>query len=149
MDMAVDGEYVPSPAAWVRNQVEAYEESGGTKGTTLTDTGLPVVIVTNRGAKTGAVRKTPLMRVEHEGRYVAVASKGGAPKHPVWYYNLKKNPHVELQDGPDKWDMTARELSGGERAVWWERAVAAYPPYAEYQTKTDRLIPLFLLEKIS
>ena len=147
--MAVDGEYVPSPAAWVRNQVEAYEESGGTKGTTLTDTGLPVVIVTNRGAKTGAVRKTPLMRVEHDGRYVAVASKGGAPKHPVWYYNLKKNPHVELQDGPDKWDMTARELSGDERAAWWERAVAAYPPYAEYQTKTDRLIPLFLLEKIS
>src|SRR6516225_6794195 len=147
--MAVDGEYVPSPAAWVRNQVEAYEESGGTKGTTLTDTGLPVVIVTNRGAKTGAVRKTPLMRVEHEGRYVAVASKGGAPKHPVWYYNLKKNPHVELQDGPDKWDMTARELSGDERAAWWERAVAAYPPYAEYQTKTDRLIPLFVLEKSS
>ena len=147
--MAVDGEYVPSPAAWVRNQVEAYEESGGTKGTTLTDTGLPVVIVTNRGAKTGAVRKTPLMRVEHDGRYVAVASKGGAPKHPVWYYNLKKNPHVELQDGPDKWDMSASELSGDERAVWWERAVAAYPPYAEYQTKTDRLIPLFLLEKIS
>ena len=147
--MAVDGEYVPSPAAWVRNQVEAYEESGGTKGTTLTDTGLPVVIITNRGAKTGAVRKTPLMRVEHEGRYVAVASKGGAPKHPVWYYNLKKNPHVELQDGPDKWDMTARELSGDERAAWWERAVAAYPPYAEYQTKTDRLIPLFLLEKTS
>ena len=147
--MAVDGEYVPSPAAWVRNQVEAYEESGGTKGTTLTDTGLPVVIVTNRGAKTGAVRKTPLMRVEHDGRYVAVASKGGAPKHPVWYYNLKKNPRVELQDGPDKWDMTARELSGDERAAWWERAVAAYPPYAEYQTKTDRLIPLFLLEKTS
>ena len=147
--MAVDGEYVPSPAAWVRNQVEAYEESGGTKGTTLTDTGLPVVIVTNRGAKTGAVRKTPLMRVEHEGRYVAVASKGGAPKHPVWYYNLKKNPRVELQDGPDKWDMTARELSGDERAVWWERAVAAYPPYAEYQQRTDRLIPLFVLEKTS
>jgi len=149
MDMAVDGEYVPSPAAWVRNQVEAYEGSGGTKGTTLTDTGLPVVIVTNRGAKTGAVRKTPLMRVEHDGRYVAVASKGGAPKHPVWYYNLKKNPRVELQDGPDKWGRTARELSGDERAVWWERAVAAYTPYAEYQTKTDRLIPLFLLEKTS
>ena len=147
--MAVEGEYVPSPASWVRNQVDKYEGSGGTQGTTLTDTGLPVVIVTNRGAKTGAVRKTPLMRVEHEGRYVAVASKGGAPKHPVWYYNLKKNPRVELQDGPDKWDMTARELSGDERAAWWERAVAAYPPYAEYQTKTDRLIPLFLLEKTS
>jgi deazaflavin-dependent oxidoreductase (nitroreductase family) len=149
MDMAVEGEYVPSPASWVRNQVDKYEGSGGTQGTTLTDTGLPVVIVTNRGAKTGAVRKTPLMRVEHEGSYVAVASKGGAPAHPLWYYNLKKNPHVELQDGPDKWEMTARELSGDERAVWWERAVAAYPPYAEYQTKTDRLIPLFLLEKTS
>jgi deazaflavin-dependent oxidoreductase (nitroreductase family) len=147
MNMALEGEYIPSAASWAAAQVEKYEGSGGTQGTTLLDTGLPVVIVTNRGAKTGAIRKTPLMRVEHEGSYVAVASKGGAPKHPVWYYNLKKNPQVELQDGPDKWEMTARELSGDERAVWWERAVAAYPPYAEYQTKTDRLIPLFLLEK--
>jgi F420H(2)-dependent quinone reductase len=147
--MAVDGEYVPSPAAWVRNQVEAYEGSGGTQGTTLLDTGLPVVIVTNRGAKTGAVRKTPLMRVEHEGSYAAVASKGGAPEHPLWYYNLKQNPRVEVQDGPDKREMTARELSGDERAAWWERAVAAYPPYAEYQTRTDRLIPVFVLEKTS
>jgi F420H(2)-dependent quinone reductase len=147
MDMALEGEYVPSPASWVRAQVDKYEGSGGTQGTTLLDTGLPVVIVTNRGAKTGAIRKTPLMRVEHEGSYLAVASKGGAPEHPVWYYNLKKNPQVELQDGPDKWEMTARELSGDERAAWWERAVAAYPPYAEYQTKTDRLIPVFVLEK--
>jgi F420H(2)-dependent quinone reductase len=147
--MALDGEYVPSPAAWVRDQVEEYEGSGGASGTTLADTGLPVVIVTNRGAKTGAVRKTPLMRVEHEGSYAAVASKGGAPKNPVWYYNLVANPHVEVQDGPDKWEMTARELTGEERAAWWERAVAAYPPYAEYQERTSRLIPVFVLEKTS
>ena len=145
--MAVDGEYVPSPAAWVRDQVEAYEGSGGTAATTLTDTGLPVVIVTNRGAKTGAVRKTPLMRVEHDGSYAAVASKGGAPQHPLWYYNLLAHPHVEVQDGPQKWEMTARELSGDERAAWWERAVAAFPPYAEYQQRTARLIPVFVLEK--
>jgi F420H(2)-dependent quinone reductase len=145
--MAFEGEYVPSPAGWVRDQVEEYEGSGGTSGTTLRETGLPVVIVTNRGAKTGVVRKTPLMRVEHEGSYVAVASKGGAPKNPLWYYNLLADPHVEVQDGPDKWEMVARELSGAERAVWWERAVAAFPPYAEYQQRTDRLIPVFLLEK--
>jgi deazaflavin-dependent oxidoreductase (nitroreductase family) len=145
--MAFDDEYIPSPAAWVRDQVEEYEGSGGTKATTLRDTGLPVVIVTNRGAKTGAVRKTPLMRVEHEGSYAAVASKGGAPEHPLWYYNLKKNPQVEVQDGAGRWEMTAREVTGEERAAWWERAVAAYPPYAEYQQKTDRLIPVFVLEK--
>jgi F420H(2)-dependent quinone reductase len=149
MDMAVDGEYVPSPSGWVRDQVDEYEGSGGTKGTTLLDTGMPVVIVTNRGAKTGVVRKTPLMRVEHDGSYAAVASKGGAPEHPLWYHNLKKNPRVEVQDGPDKWEMTAREISGDERAAWWERAVAAYPPYAEYQQRTDRLIPVFVLEKTS
>jgi F420H(2)-dependent quinone reductase len=147
ISMAVEGEYVASPRDWVRNQVEAYEGSGGTKGTTLRDTGLPVVIVTNVGAKTGAVRKTPLMRVEHEGSYLAVGSQGGTPKNPVWVYNLRANPAVELQDGSDKWAMTARELSGEERALWWERAVAAYPPYAEYQQKTERIIPLFLLER--
>jgi F420H(2)-dependent quinone reductase len=145
--MAVDGEYVASPRAWVRDQVEAYEGSGGTKATTLRDTGLPVVIVTNIGAKTGAVRKTPLMRVEHDGSYLAVGSQGGAPQNPVWVYNLRANPGVELQDGPDKWAMTARELTGEERELWWERAVAAYPPYAEYQQKTSRIIPLFVLEK--
>jgi len=144
--MAIDGEYVPSPRAWVRDQVEAYEGSGGTAGTTLRETGLPVVIVTNRGAKTGAVRKTPLMRVEHEGSYAAVGSMGGAPKNPVWVYNLRANPRVVLQDGGRSRDMTAREVSGEERAAWWERAVAAYPPYAEYQTRTDRLIPVFVLE---
>jgi F420H(2)-dependent quinone reductase len=147
--MAVEGEYVPSPAAWAREQVREYEGSGGTSGTTLRDTGLPVVIVTNRGAKTGAVRKTPVMRVEHDGSYAAVASKGGAPQNPVWYYNLRANPHVEVQDGPCKREMTARELAGEEREIWWRRAVAAYPPYAEYQTRTDRLIPVFVLEKSS
>jgi F420H(2)-dependent quinone reductase len=145
--MAIEGEYLPSTAQWVRDQVEQYEGSGGAAGTTLRDTGLAVVIVTNRGAKTGAVRKTPLMRVEHEGAYAAVGSKGGAPQHPVWVYNLRKNPQVELQDGADRWNMTARELSGDERAAWWERAVAAYPPYADYQRKTDRLIPVFVLER--
>ncbi len=145
--MAIDGEYVPSPAAWVRDQVDEYEGSGGTAGTTLRETGLPVVIVTNRGAKTGAIRKTPLMRVEHEGDYLAVGSKGGAPENPVWVYNLRKDPHVVLQDGPQTWEMTAREVTGDERAAWWERAVAAYPAYAEYQQKTDRVIPLFVLER--
>ena len=145
--MALDGEYAPSPAGWVRDQVEEYESSGGASGTTLRDTGLPVVIVTNRGAKSGALRKTPLMRVEHEGSYAAVASKGGAPEHPLWYYNLLANPRVEVQDGADKWEMTARELSGAEREAWWERAVAAFPPYAEYQRRTARLIPVFVLEK--
>lgn len=146
-NMAIDGEYVPSTAAWVRDQVEEYEGSGGTAGTTLRETGLPVVIVTNRGARTGAVRKTPLMRVEHEGVYAAVGSKGGAAENPVWVYNLRKNPQVVLRDGADSWEMTAREISGDERAAWWERSVAAYPPYAEYQQKTDRLIPVFLLER--
>ena len=145
--MTVDGQYVPSTQAWVREQVEEYEGSGGATGTTLRDTGLPVVIVTNRGARTGAVRKTPLMRVEHEGSYLAVGSKGGAPANPVWVYNLRANPRVELQDGADKWPMTARELTGEERALWWERAVAAFPPYAEYQRKTARVIPVFVLEK--
>lgn len=144
--MAVTGEYEPSPRPWVRDQVELFESSGGTKGTTLMDTGLPVVIVTNVGAKTGKVRKTPLMRVEHNGRYAAVASLGGAPKNPVWYFNLKANPDVQLQDGPNRSDMVARELSGSERDEWWQRAVAAYPPYAEYQTKTSRQIPVFVLE---
>jgi deazaflavin-dependent oxidoreductase (nitroreductase family) len=144
--MAVEGEYEPSTAGWVRDQVELYEGSGGTQGTTLRDTGLPVVIVTNRGARSGKVRKTPLMRVEHDGRYAAVASQGGSPTHPYWYYNLRADPHVEVQDGPRKQDMTARELSGDERAQWWERAVAAYPPYAEYQERTTRQIPVFVLE---
>src|SRR5579862_6353963 len=144
--MPVEGEYEPSPAAWVRDQVELYEGSGGTQGLTLRETGLPVVIVTNLGAKSGKVHKTPVMRVEHGGRYAMVASKGGAPEHPLWYYNVRANPLVELQDGPHKQDMVAREISGAERAEWWQRAVAAYPPYAEYQQKTTREIPVFVLE---
>jgi deazaflavin-dependent oxidoreductase (nitroreductase family) len=146
--MPVEGEYEPSAQAWVRDQVELYESSGGTQGTALRDTGLPVVIVTNRGASSGKVRKTPVMRVEHDGRYAMVASKGGAPEHPVWYYNIRKNPLVELQDGAQKQDMIAREVSGDERAEWWERAVAAYPPYADYQKKTTRQIPVFVLERV-
>ena len=146
--MPLDGEYEASPRRWVRDQVELFESSGGTEGTTLLDTGLPVVIVTNIGAKSGKVRKTPLMRVEHDGRYAAVASMGGAPKNPVWYYNLRSNPRVQLQDGPKRLDMIARETTGAERAAWWERAVQAYPPYAEYQTKTSRQIPVFVLESV-
>ncbi|MEU3414867.1 MULTISPECIES: nitroreductase family deazaflavin-dependent oxidoreductase [unclassified Streptomyces] len=144
--MPLEGEYEPSPEQWVREQVELYESSGGTKGTTLLDTGLPVIVLTTRGAKSGKLRKTPLMRVEHEGRYAVVASVGGAPKHPVWYFNVKADPHVELQDGPAKRDMRAREVTGAEKAEWWERAVAAFPPYAEYQEKTSREIPVFVLE---
>lgn len=144
--MPLDGEYVPSPRGWVRDQVELFEGSGGTEGTTLGDTDMPVVIVTNMGAKTGKIRKTPLMRVEHDGRYAAVASLGGAPENPVWYYNLKANPRVEVQDGPKKLEMIAREITGDEKAQWWERAVAAYPPYAEYQARTSRSIPVFILE---
>jgi deazaflavin-dependent oxidoreductase (nitroreductase family) len=142
--MPLQGEYEPSPAAWVRDQVELYESSGGKEGTTLRN--LPVIILTTKGAKSGKIRKTPLMRVEHDGKYAAVASLGGAPKHPVWYFNVLEDPHVELQDGPQKWDMTAREVTGDEKAAWWERAVAAYPDYEDYQKKTDRVIPVFVLE---
>jgi len=145
--MPLEGEYEPSTADWVRKQVEEYEVSGGTRANTLRDSGLPVIIVTNRGARSGKLRKTPLMRVEHDGRYLAVASQGGAPRHPFWYHNLVADPHVELQDGSEKWDMTARLLSGAERAEWWERAVAAYPSYADYQRRTEREIPVFLLER--
>jgi deazaflavin-dependent oxidoreductase (nitroreductase family) len=147
--MPVEDEYEPSAQAWVREQVELYEGSGGTRGTTLRDTGLPVVIITNRGARSGKLRKTPLMRVEHGGRYAAVASQGGAPTHPFWYYNFRADPRVQLQDGPVRQDMVAKEVTGDERAEWWERAVAAYPPYAEYQQKTTRQIPVFVLEPSS
>ena len=144
--MPVEGEYGPSTRAWVRDQVELYEGSGGTQGTTLRDTGLPVVIITNRGARSGKLRKTPVMRVEHDGSYAAIASQGGAPTHPRWYYNLRADPFVELQDGSRVQDMIAREVTGDERAQWWERAVAAYSPYAEYQQRTTRQIPVFVLE---
>jgi deazaflavin-dependent oxidoreductase (nitroreductase family) len=144
--MALTGEYVPSSQQWVRDQVELYESSGGTEGTTLLDTGLPVVIVTSLGAKSGKIRKTPLMRVEHNGSYALVASKGGAPTHPVWYHNLKSHPEVEIQDGPTKRSYRVREIAGEERAAWWERAVAAFPNYADYQRSTDREIPVFVAE---
>lgn len=144
--MPLDGEYEPSSQQWVRDQVETIERSGGREGTTLR--GMPVIVITSRGAKSGKLRKTPLMRVEHDGSYAAVASQGGAPEHPVWYHNLVASPHVELQDGPLKQDMTARLLSGDERDEWWKRAVAAFPDYAEYQTKTEREIPVFVVEPI-
>jgi F420H(2)-dependent quinone reductase len=148
--MPLTGEYDPSPSAWVRDQVDAYEASGGREANTLLDTGMPIIIVTTVGNKSGKIRKTALMRVEHDGEYVLVASKGGAPTHPVWYYNLRADPtSVTIQDGPEPFDADVRELSGPERDVWWERAVAAYPPYADYQVKTDRLIPVFLATRRS
>lgn len=146
--MPLDGEYVPSPSAWVREQVEQYEASGGQRANTLLDTGLPVIIVTHRGRTSGAVRKTPVMRVEHEGEYALVASKGGAPEHPDWYGNLVADPSaVMIQDGPEPFDAVVREVDGDERAEWWERAVAAYPPYADYQQRTDRLIPVLVARR--
>jgi deazaflavin-dependent oxidoreductase (nitroreductase family) len=148
--MPIEGEYEPSPASWVRDQVEEYEQSGGQRGNTLADTGLPVIIVTTRGNKSGKVRKFALMRVEHDGEYALVASKGGAPTDPVWYRNLKADPEaVMIQDGPAPFDARVREVSGQERSDWWERAVAAFPPYAEYQTKTDRQIPVFVASRRS
>ena len=144
--MPLIGEYEPSTAQWVRDQVDLYEKSGGTEGTTLR--GMPVIVLTTVGLKSGKLRKAPLMRVEHDGHYAAVASLGGSPKNPVWYANVIARPEVELQDGPEKWDMRAREITGDEKAVWWERAVAAFPDYAAYQVKTEREIPVFVLEPI-
>src|SRR5690348_12464567 len=140
--MPLEGEYAPSPWSFAADQVKVYEESGGTEGTELQ--GAKVVILTTRGRHTGKIRKTPLMRVEHDGKYAVVASLGGAPKHPVWYYNLVSNPDVVLQDGPEVFEMTARELSGAERDEWWKHAVAAWPAYDDYQAKTERVIPVFL-----
>jgi deazaflavin-dependent oxidoreductase (nitroreductase family) len=142
--MPLTGEYEPSTAAWARNQTELYEATNGEKGGDLR--GRPVIVLTSVGAKTGKLRKTALMRVEHEGVYAVVASLGGAPKNPVWYYNLKKNLHVELQDGATKRDYTAREVTGDEKALWWQRAIQTWPDYANYQAKTDRQIPVFVLE---
>ncbi|WP_067478993.1 nitroreductase family deazaflavin-dependent oxidoreductase [Nocardia amamiensis] len=141
--MPLTGEYEPSTSDWARQQAESYDNSGGTAATTLQ--GVPVVLMTSKGAKTGKLRKTPLMRVEHDGEYAVVASLGGAPKHPVWYHNIKAEPHVELRDGTVIKDYTAREVFGDEKALWWERAVAVWPDYATYQTKTDRQIPVFVL----
>ncbi|MBA2774767.1 MAG: nitroreductase family deazaflavin-dependent oxidoreductase [Nocardioidaceae bacterium] len=145
--MPLTGEYEPSPSKWARDQVEKYESSGGKEGTTMR--GMPVVILTSRGAKSGKLRKTPLMRVEHDGAYAVVASLGGAPKNPVWYFNVVADPAVELQDGPVKQDMRAREVTGDEKAKWWQRAVSAFSDYADYQRKTEREIPVFVLEPVS
>jgi F420H(2)-dependent quinone reductase len=143
--MPLSGEYAPSTADWARRQAEVYESSGGLEATDLQ--GLPVIVLTSVGAKTGKLRKTPLMRVEHDGRYAVVGSMGGAPKHPVWVHNVRKNPKVELQDGPAKHDYIAHEAEGAERELWWKRAVAAFSNYADYQKKTDRVIPVFVLTR--
>ena len=145
--MPLTGEYAPSPSDWAREQAEKFEASGGTEAAELQ--GKPIILLTSVGAKTGKLRKTPLMRIEHDGEYAVVASRGGAPTHPVWYWNLVANPHVELQDGEVKRDYVAREVTGDERAVWWERGLESWPPYAEYQTKTDRIIPVFVLTPLS
>lgn len=143
--MTIAGEYVPSPTKWVREQVETIERTGTTRSVQIMNR--PVVLLTMLGVS-GKVRKVPLMRVEHNGLYAAVASKGGAPEHPKWYANIRRNPVLEIQDDDRTWTVRARELEGAEREEWWERCVAAYPPYAEYQEKTDRLIPVFVLEPV-
>jgi F420H(2)-dependent quinone reductase len=145
--MPLTGDYEPSTSDWARENAEEYMASGGEKGTELQ--GRPVILLTTIGAKTGKIRKTPLMRVEHGGEYAVVASLGGAPKNPVWYYNIVANPRVELQDGAEAKDYDSREVFGDEKAAWWERAVATWPDYAEYQTKTDRQIPVFVLTPVS
>ena len=143
--MPVEGEYEPSTSEWVRDQVAAYEGSGGTEANTLRETGLPVIIVTMRGARSGKVRKIALMRVEHDGEYALIASKGGAPSNPEWYANLTAHPsEVAIQDGPAPFDVVVREVEGDERAAWWDRAVAAFAPYAGYQDNTERLIPVLV-----
>ncbi|MGM0384896.1 MAG: nitroreductase family deazaflavin-dependent oxidoreductase [Actinomycetota bacterium] len=142
--MPLHGEYVPSPREYVRKQVEEFESSDGTRGHLMR--GYPIVVITMRGARSGTLRKVPLMRVEHGGRYAIIASMGGAPTHPLWYHNLKAHPEAVLQDGAQRIDVLARELEGEERPEWWERAVTAFPDYADYQRRTDRLIPVFLLE---
>lgn len=144
--MPLTGEYEPSTSDWARENADLYTASGGTQGTELK--GMPVVLLTTIGAKSGKLRKTPLMRVEHDGEYAVVASLGGAPKNPVWYHNIVANPHVELQDGTASGDYQAREVFGDEKATWWQRAAAAYPDYADYQRKTDRAIPVFVLTPI-
>jgi len=147
---AIEGEYAPTPTKWVRDQVELYERTNGREGATLRDTGLPVIIVTMKGRKSGLVRKIALMRVEHEGEYALVGSMGGAPKHPVWYHNLKTDPStVTIQDGPEPFPVHVHEAEGAEREAWWQRAVEAFPPYAEYQQRTERLIPVLVATRAS
>jgi deazaflavin-dependent oxidoreductase (nitroreductase family) len=146
--MALTGTYVPSKQQWVRDQVAAFEESGGTEANTLRDTGDPIVVITSVGAKSGSLRKNPVMRVERDGAYLAIASKGGSDDHPEWYYNFLANPEVDLQDGAEKHTYRARLLQGDERAPWWEYAVTTWSTYGEYEKKTDREIPVFLLEGV-
>jgi deazaflavin-dependent oxidoreductase (nitroreductase family) len=146
--MTLTGEYAPSPADWVREQVEKFEATGGTEANTLRDTGDPIVVITSIGAKSGKLRKNPVMRVERDGKYVAIASKGGAPDNPTWFHNLVAHPTVELQDGPVKKTYRARLVEGDERAEWWQLAVDTWPTYAGYQEKTDREIPVFVLEPV-
>ena len=146
--MTLHGEYVPSSQQWVRDQVAAYEASGGREANTLRDTRDPIVVITSVGATSGKLRKNPVMRVEKDGRYVAIASKGGAPEDPAWADNFRGHPEVDVQDGPEPRSFRARELEGEERAEWWEVASRTWPTYATYQEKTDRLIPVFLLEPI-
>ncbi|WP_323794425.1 nitroreductase family deazaflavin-dependent oxidoreductase [Nocardioides sp.] len=145
--MTLQGEYEPSPSEWVRDQVALYERTGGTEGNTMRD--VPIVVFTSRGAKSGKLRKTPLMRVQHGGTYAAVASQGGAPEHPAWYHNFVADPRVDVQDGPEPMEYVAREITGEERATWWERATAVWPDYDDYQAKTEREIPVFVLEPVS
>lgn len=145
--MALTGTYVPSTSEWVRNQVEEYEATDGAQAGTLPNTDYPIVVITSVGAKSGHLRKNPVMKVERDGAYLAVASKGGAPDNPEWYHNFVAHPEVELQDGAEKHVYTVRVLEGEERADWWQHAVATWPTYASYQEKTDREIPLFLLER--
>ncbi len=147
--MTLQGEYVPSSQQWVRDQVAAYEASGGREANTLQRTGDPIVVITSVGATSGKLRKNPVMRVERDGKYVAIASKGGAPEDPVWADNFRAHPLVDLQDGPEPGAYTVRELEGEERTDWWEHAVATWSTYASYQEKTDRLIPVFLLEPVA
>ena len=146
--MNLQGEYVPSPAEWVRVQVDAYERSGGREANTLRETGIPIIVVTMRGNKSGNVRKIALMRVEHEGEYALVASLGGSPTNPVWYNNLITDPHnVMIQDGPEPFAVSVREVSGDERALWWQRSIAVFPTYTDYEAKTDRIIPVLVATK--
>ena len=145
--MTLEGEYEPSPSEWVRDQVALYERTGGAEGNTMRD--VPIAVFTSRGAKSGKLRKTPLMRVEHDGVYAAVASQGGAPEHPSWYHNFVTDPRVDVQDGPEPGEYVAREVTGQERSDWWARATAVWPDYDDYQAKTDRQIPVFVLEPLT
>jgi deazaflavin-dependent oxidoreductase (nitroreductase family) len=143
--MPLSGDYAPSTSDWARKQAEAFEASGGLQDADMR--GMSIIVLTSVGAKTGKLRKTALMRVEHDGQYAVVGSLGGAPKNPLWVYNLRAQPQVELQDGPEKHDYLAQEIDGDDRKIWWERAVAAFPPYADYQLKTERVIPVFVLTR--